>query len=170
MTHCLYSFFFLCDTSNSVWRIDPCLRVWNLLCKRNVCQEFSQLEHARSLRHFSNSGFPRSMWDAKKEQSTEYKEEVKRLHESYIFLGCAEFNQSDFDKPIIFVSLTIARIVISSLFLLSDCLVGSITASPCSTQDRLAPSTYSIFPFPQQPACHISQILTVSEWGPSERY
>lgn len=59
----------------------------------------------------------------KQEQSTECAEEVKRLHESCIIFMRTEFNQSEFDKPIMFASLTIAHVTISSLLLLSVRLV-----------------------------------------------
>lgn len=49
--------------------------------------------------------------------------EVKRLGESRIVSVPTEFNESDFDKPIIFVSLTMARVTVRSLSLLSVRLV-----------------------------------------------
>lgn len=149
--------------------------VWNLLCKEMFVRSFRNWTVAACavfsilLKLWLSAIDVRS----KQEQSTEYTEEVKRLHESCIVFRCIEFNQSEFDKPIMFVSLTIAHITISSLLLLSVCLVGSITASPCSIwemRDKLAHSTYSIPRLSLQPGCHISQILTVREWSPSERH
>lgn len=45
--------------------------------------------------------------------------EDKRLQESCTISVPTEFNESDFDKPIIFVSLTIAHVTVPSLVLLS---------------------------------------------------
>lgn len=89
------------------------------LVQRNVCREFLQL-NSRALTSFS---IILKLWlwlseinvRCKQEQSTGYTEEVKWLHESCIVFRCTEFNQLDFDKPIMFVSLTIAHIKISSL-------------------------------------------------------
>lgn len=39
---------------------------------------------------------------------------VKRLHESCVVSVPTDFNESDFDKPIIFVSLTMAHVRASS--------------------------------------------------------
>lgn len=58
------------------------------------------------------------MQNAKLEQLAEC-DEVKRLHESSVVSVPTEFNESDFDKPIIFVSLTVAHVTISSLAPLS---------------------------------------------------
>ena len=116
------------------------------LVQRKVCQEFSKLNCQSTYGVFNTSQnwFWLSEINArcKREQSAEYTEEVKWLHESCIVFGCIKFIQSDFDKPITFVSLTIAHITVSSLGLLSVCLVGSITASHCSIPDRLAHTTY----------------------------
>lgn len=112
----------------------------------------------------------------KQEQLTEYTEEVKWLQDSCILFRCIEFNQSDFDRPIMFVSLTTVHITVSSRSLLSVCLVEGFTASSCSLQDRLAPTTYfpppffPCIPLSLQPGPHISHILTVRGWGPSGRH
>lgn len=54
------------------------------------------------------------MQNAKLEQLAE-RDEVKRLHESGVFSVLTDFNESDFDKPIILVSLTMAHVTVSSL-------------------------------------------------------
>lgn len=56
------------------------------------------------------------MQDTKLEQSAEHGE-VKRLLESRIVSVPTEFNELGFDKPIIFVSLTMAHVTFSSLVL-----------------------------------------------------
>lgn len=53
------------------------------------------------------------MQNAKLEQLAEC-DEVKRLSESRIVSVPTDFNESDFDKPIIFVLLTMAHVSISS--------------------------------------------------------
>lgn len=53
------------------------------------------------------------MQNAKLEQLTEC-DEVKQLHESCVVSVPTDFNESDFDKPIIFVSLTMAHVSFSS--------------------------------------------------------
>lgn len=54
------------------------------------------------------------MQNAKLEQLAEC-DEVKRLNESSVVSVPTDFNESDFDKPIIFVPLTMARVTVSSL-------------------------------------------------------
>lgn len=62
------------------------------------------------------------MQNAKLEQLAE-SDEVKRLHESRGASLPAGFNEPDFDKPIIFVSLTMAHVTVFSLAPLSVHLV-----------------------------------------------
>lgn len=121
------------------------------LVQRNVCQAFSQLNSRSTYSVFNTSETLVLAFRNQCEMQTGtidwIHRRVRRLHESCIVFRCIEFNQSDFDKPIMFVSLTIAHITISSLFLLSVCLVGSAIASPGSIGDRSAHTTYSLFPF-----------------------
>lgn len=76
------------------------------------CSTLNSCSMRTRFRNFSNSGFRAIDTRGKQERSTEYTEEVKWLHESCIVFRCIEFNQSDFDKTITFVSLTIARILL----------------------------------------------------------
>lgn len=69
--------------------------------------------------------------------------EVKWLGESWIVSVPTEFNESDFDKPIIFVSLTMAHVTVPSLALLSVRLVWKMTAASTPISDRLEQPAYS---------------------------
>lgn len=132
--------------------------------QRNVCREFPQLNNLTSA--LTSFSVVLKLWfrlleinaRCKQEQSTEYTEEVKWLNESCSVFRCIEFNQSDFDKPIMFVCLTIAHITISLLSLLSVCQGGSIKPSFCSIRDAPAHTVGTALLFPPLSAASLPHI------------
>lgn len=84
------------------------------------------------------------MQNAKLEQANAECAEVKWLHESCVVSVPADFNESDFDKPIIFVALTMAHVAISGAFVRSPGVKMTASSSPAG--DRLEGSSHSLTP------------------------
>lgn len=78
--------------------------------QRNVCEGLFHTEQLQHAHLFQKRLQLRTR--GKQERSTEYTEEVKWLYGSCIVFRCIEFNQSDFDKTITFMWLTIAHILL----------------------------------------------------------